>query len=84
MKYLIVLSLIVSSIAWSKTTENFNRALNEDLKQDIQKDDFKYKSRTMRGPASAEPMEVIPSSNTDIPKEVQKIEKVKQLGPNNW
>lgn len=80
MKYLLVLSLLLPGITWAKTAEHFHKALQEDLKSEIKKDDFKYKKKSHRAPASVE-SETPPK----IIQETPKIDKtVRQFGPNKW
>lgn len=81
MKYLLFLSLLLTFNVWSKTNVNFSDALNDDLEAEIKKDDFKYKKKAFRGPAS------VNEKKTPEPviKEVPKVDKKdRQIGPNNW
>lgn len=82
MKYLLFLSLFLTLNVWSKTKVNFNEALNEDLETEIRKDDYKYKKKAFRGPASVEEAEVPEPLIKEIPTKVDK--KDRQIGPNNW
>lgn len=79
MKYLSVFFLFLSSLAWAKPTVPFNEALQEDLAQEIKQDDFKYKKKSFRAPASVE--ENSPAKSIKPPS---KLEKVRQIGPNQW
>jgi hypothetical protein len=79
MKYLVCLSLLISSMAWSKSVKNFNQAITDDFQKEIKKDEDKFKKPVMRGPAS-----VAPSPASAI-KEPSKIDKnIRQIGPSNW
>lgn len=77
MKFLAGLLLILSYSAYSK--EDFNKAIQQDVKSDIQKDEEKFRKVRARGPASV-------SENAPVKmQEPDKIEKnVRQIGPNAW
>lgn len=78
---LMIMMMIVSSIAASKDVTDFSKALNDDVRKDIETDNdqtLKTNNSPMRKPASVEAIE------TDI-KEEDKIEKnFKQIGGRNW
>jgi hypothetical protein len=71
---------MLSLTAFAKPTKiDFSQAINEDLEQDIKKDDEKFKKEAARGPASVSP-EVNPRIE-DTPK----LDKnIRQIGPNKW
>ena len=78
MKILLCTLVLVSSVAWSKTTINFNQALQEDVQKEIQ-DYEKFKKEATRGPASVETEHQQPIN------EPSKLDKnVRQIGPNKW
>ena len=82
MKFALMIMLILgSSIAASKDVTDFSKALNDDVRKDIETDNdqtLKTNNLPMRKPASVEAIE------TDI-KEEDKIEKnFKQIGGRNW
>lgn len=80
MKYALFLSLMISGFAWAKTPANFNQALNEDLRNEIEKDDFKFKKKSHRAPASVKMEPIRP-----ITQEPLKIDKtVRQIGSQKW
>lgn len=80
MKYLLLLTFLISNFAFSESKVNFNKALQEDLKTEIKKDDFKYKKKSHRAPASVES-----DSPPVIIQETPKIDKtIRQIGPNKW
>lgn len=80
MKYFLLVSLFVSHTSWSRIDVNFNQALNEDLKTEIKKDDFKFKKKSHRAPASVEEIPVRP-----VITEPPKIDKnIRQIGPQKW
>jgi hypothetical protein len=80
MKLLICISLLVSMSAFAKTKIDFSQALNEDVEQDIKKDDDKFKKEAARGPASVAPVE-----HENATEDTPKIDKnVRQIGPNKW
>lgn len=77
MKILTAIILILSFTAFAK--EDFNHAILQDVKTDIQKDEEKFRKVRARGPAS-----VIENVPVQI-QEPEKIEKnVKQLGHKEW
>lgn len=79
MKFIILLILLVPA-AFAKTQVDFNEVLNEDFKSDIQKDDFNYKKKALRAPASVEADDQMHEI-----KETPKIDKtVRQTGHSNW
>lgn len=79
MKLILCLTMLMSFSAYSKTKIDFSQALNEDVKQDIQKDDQKFKKELTRGPASVQP-----EREYQI-EETPKMDKnVRQIGPNKW
>ena len=81
MKYLLFLSLFLTFNVWSKTKVDFNEALNEDLEAEIKKDDYKFRKKTFRGPASVQETK----AQEPLIKEVPKVDKKdRQIGPNNW
>lgn len=78
MKILLCSLVLVSSVAWSKTTINFNQALQEDVQKEV-KDDEKFKKEASRGPASVE------TEHEQVIDEPSKLDKnVRQIGPNKW
>lgn len=79
MKFILCLTVLMSFGAFAKTKIDFSQALNDDLKQDIRKDDEKFKKEATRGPASVE-------TDSDRPiEDTSKIDKnVRQIGPNKW
>lgn len=80
MKYLLLFTFLISNFAFSDSKVNFNKALQEDLKTEIKKDDFKYKKKSHRAPASVEA-----DSPPVIIQETPKIDKtIRQIGPNKW
>ncbi len=81
MKYILCLIVIISFSANSKTKTktDFNQALNEDVKNDIKKDDEKFRKQATRGPASIQTEHENPIEDTP------KLDKnVRQIGPNKW
>jgi len=79
MKLILCLTLLMSFSAYSKTKIDFSQALNEDVEQDIKKDDEKFKKEATRGPASVQPEQEMQIEDTS------KIDKnVRQIGPNKW
>lgn len=79
MKYTLFFCILMTSVAWSKATINFNQALTEDVQNEIKNDEDKFKRPVMRGPAS-----VGPGTVEEI-KEPSKIDKnVRQIGHRNW
>jgi hypothetical protein len=82
MKFALMMMMILgSSIAASSDVKDFSKALNDDVRKDIETDNdqtLKTDNVLMRKPASVEAIE------TDI-KEEDKIEKnFKQIGGRNW
>ena len=82
MKFALTIMMILgSSIAASSDVKDFSKALNDDVRKDIETDNdqtLKTDNVLMRTPASVEAIE------TDI-KEEDKIEKnFKQIGGRNW
>jgi|APGre2960657468_1045069.scaffolds.fasta_scaffold02122_8 hypothetical protein len=82
MKFALTIMMILgSSIAASSDVKDFSKALNDDVRKDIETDNdqtLKTDNVLMRKPASVEAIE------TDI-KEEDKIEKnFKQIGGRNW
>lgn len=79
MKLILCVTLLMSFSAYSKTKIDFSQALNEDVEQDIKKDDEKFKKEATRGPASVRPEQDVQIEDTP------KIDKnVRQIGPNKW
>lgn len=79
MKLILCLLVLVSFSTFAKTKIDFSQALNEDVEQDIRKDDEKFKKEATRGPASVQPEQATPIVETP------KIDKnVRQIGPNKW
>lgn len=80
MKYALFLSLMITTLGWAKSPVNFNEALNNDLRNEIEKDDFKFKKKSHRAPASVK-MEPGPH----LIEEPQKIDKtLRQIGSQKW
>ncbi len=80
MKYALFLSLMISNFALAKTPVNFNQALNDDLRHEIEKDDFKFKKKSFRAPASVKMDTIRP-----LLEEPQKIDKnLRQIGSRKW
>jgi len=80
MKFIILSALLISSLAWAKEPrQNFNKALMEDVKSDIRKDEDKFRVRPSRGPASVEP-EVAPIPHKESP--IEKKDRI--IGPERW
>ena len=82
MKFALTIMMILgSSIAASSDVKDFSKALNDDVRKDIETDNdqtLKTDNVLMRKPASVEAIE------TDI-KEEDKIEKnFKHIGGRNW
>lgn len=77
MKYALMTFLLLSGTALAASQE-FNKTLNDDLKTEIKKDDFKYKKKSHRAPASVETLPVRPVVVEP------KIHKTKQIGPQKW
>lgn len=78
MKIILCTLVLVSSVAWSKTTINFSQALQEDVQKEV-KDDEKFKKEATRGPASVE------TEHEQVIDEPSKLDKnVRQIGPNKW
>lgn len=77
MKILTGMILILSFTAFAK--EDFNQAILQDVKTDIQKDEEKFRKVRARGPASVtenQPVQI---------QDPEKIEKnVKQIGHKEW
>ena len=79
MKLILCLMVLVSFSTFAKTKIDFSQALNEDVEQDIRKDDEKFKKEATRGPASVQTEQENPIMETP------KIDKnVRQIGPNKW
>jgi hypothetical protein len=79
MKLILCLMVLVSFSTFAKTKIDFSQALNEDVEQDIRKDDEKFKKEATRGPASVQTEQENPIM------EPPKIDKnVRQIGPNKW
>lgn len=80
MKLIFCLCMLMSVTAFAKPTKiDISQAINEDLEQDIKKDDEKFKKEAVRAPASVSP-EVNPRIE-DTPK----LDKnIRQIGPNKW
>jgi hypothetical protein len=77
MKYAICLFLIGGTTSWA-TTVDFNKAIREDVRKEIKKDEHKFKKEAKRAPASI-------SVEGPILKEPSKIDKnLRQIGPNKW
>lgn len=72
--------LLITSNAWAKSVDEFNKSILQDVTKDIQKDEEKFKkSAPSRGPASVNPVKMRKFPGPE------KIEKnVKQIGPNDW
>lgn len=80
MKYLLLSAFLIPSFAFAESSVNFNKALQDDLKSEIRKDDFKYKKKSHRAPASVN-SETPPVIIQDTPK----IDRtIRQIGPNKW
>ena len=79
MKIIVCLSLLISSVAWTKSTQNFNKAITDDFQKEIKNDEDKFKRPVMRGPASVEPT---PASAIKEPSKIDK--NIRQIGPSNW
>lgn len=80
MKFIILSALLMSSFAWAKEPQkNFNKALMEDVKTDISKDEEKFRVKPSRGPASVE-SEVAPVPHKESP--IEKKDRV--IGPERW
>ena len=80
MKFIILSALLLSSFAWAKEPrKNFNKALMEDVKSDIRKDEDKFRVRPSRGPASVVP-EVVPIPHKESP--IEKKDRI--IGPERW
>ncbi len=79
MKLILCLMVLVSFSTFAKTKIDFSQALNQDVEQDIRKDDEKFKKEATRGPASVQTEQENPIMETP------KIDKnVRQIGPNKW
>lgn len=79
MKLLIILSAFICFSVEARDVKDLNKALLQDMKKEIQKDDDKFRKPQTRGPASVQ--EATDSKIT----EPQKIDKnVRQIGPNAW
>ena len=80
MKFIILSALLITSFAWAKEPrKNFNKALMEDVRSDISKDEEKFRVRPSRGPASVGP-EVTPVPHRESPIE----KKDRKIGPERW
>lgn len=80
MKYILVITVFMSHMAFGES-KDFNKAINEDLKTEINKDDFKFKKKSHRAPASVQE-EVTPRP---VVREPAKIDKtIRQIGPQKW
>lgn len=78
MKLLIIISVLFCLPAVAKDIKDLNKALIQDVKKDIQKDDERFK-QTSRHPASVQEVKPMKIEKPD------KIEKnVKQLGHSEW
>jgi hypothetical protein len=78
MKILIVFALI-SSVAWSKSIQEFNKAIYQDTSEEFKKDEDKFKRPAARGPASVEP-----APETKIEEESKIDKNIRQIGPKTW
>lgn len=79
MKWVLILSVITVTSAFGKTTTDFSKALNDDLRRDIRKDDEKFRKESFRRPASVE------AAEAPVIEETSKIDKnIRQIGPNKW
>ncbi|GEM_PF-7015441 len=90
MKTLILISSLILSfnIFASEKGKDFNKAMMEDVKEDLLKHDdtyHKYPTRA-RGPASVNEEDTKGKRLEDQMNQDKKIEKMnfKQIGPNNW
>ena len=78
MKIILCSLVLISTVVWSKTTINFNQALQEDVQKEV-KDDEKFKKEAIRGPASVEIEQKEPLN------EPSRLDKnIRQIGPNRW
>lgn len=82
MKYALLLSLIIMSSSWARTPVNFNHALNEDVRNEIRKDDFKFRKKSHRAPASIESANDVVQPILHEPLKIEKT--VRQIGPRSW
>ena len=87
MKTLIIISSILLSfnIFAAEKIGDFNRALMEDVKQDLRNDEDTYKARS-RGPASVQEEVTTGSRLEDQMNQDKKIEKMnfRQNQPSKW
>ncbi len=78
MKFILCLTVLVTTSSWSQTIKSFNKALQEDVQKEL-KDDDKFRKEVTRGPAS---VEMKKGTVTDEPSKLDK--NVRQFGPNKW
>ena len=75
--------IFFSQLSYATEVKDFNRALIEGVKKDIEADnDDAFKKKVpMRGPASVEA-----AHPSGVPKDEKRIEKmnIKQIGPSKW
>lgn len=79
MKIIIALTLVFSVTVFAKTPRDFNHAILQDVKTDIEKDEEKFRQKPSRGPASIQESQPL---NVHEPEKIKK--NIRQIGPNEW
>lgn len=79
MKILIIFTLFTSFSAFSRPVDDFNKALLQDVKTDVQKNEDRFKQERNRGPASVQEN---PERKIEEPQKIDK--NIRQIGPNRW
>lgn len=80
MKIMLFLIVFISFSAWSVSIGEFSRVMNQEVLNEIRKDEDKYKKESSRAPASVD--ESIEDKKIEEPNKIDK--NVRQIGPNNW
>lgn len=79
MKILIGLLILLPTISFSKSLEEFSSVITKEVDLEIRKDEDKFKVPARRAPASVTPVK------KEVLEEPKKIDKtVRQIGPNSW
>jgi hypothetical protein len=75
----LLIFIFVSFNASGKSLRDFNTLINEEVHEEIKKDEDKFRKPTSRAPAS---MPADPKRMIEEPKKIDK--NVRQIGPNFW
>jgi uncharacterized protein YxeA len=80
---IILISLLSSGFIWSKSTvDHFNEVLQSEVRNDIKKDEERFRKTPMRTPAS---VEEVPHKNQAQQQEGLKFDRNhRQLGSESW